>query len=61
MQRWIDVGFTPAQAELLDDLVTKDFLREQFALHKRSMLMWMLVMQAPTYAALAYLLMKLGV
>ena len=60
MQRWIDVGFTPAQAELPNDLVTKDFLHDQFVRHKRDMLMWMLVMQAPTYAALIVILMKLG-
>ena len=64
MQRWIDVGFTPAQAELLSELVTRDYLderlRSEFGLHKRSLLMWMLVMQAPTYAALIYILMKLG-
>ena len=61
MQRWIDVGFTSAQAELLNDLVTKDYLHEEFVRHKRSMLLWQLVMQAPVYAALIYIAMKLGV
>lgn len=28
MERWLAVGFTQAQAELLDQLVTKDYLRE---------------------------------
>jgi hypothetical protein len=28
---------------------------------KRGMLLWMLVMQAPTYAGLIYLMMKVGV
>lgn len=64
MQRWIDVGFTPSQAELLSQLVTRDYfdqrLREEFMLHKRSMLLWIVAMQAPTYAALIYIAMKLG-
>jgi hypothetical protein len=64
MQRWVDVGFTPAQAELLSELVTRKYLDErlrlEFGLHKRSMLMWMLVMQAPMYAALIAILMKLS-
>jgi len=60
MQRWIDVGFTTAQAELLSELVTKDYLHEELRRFKRSMLLWMVAMQAPTYAALIYLLMKVG-
>jgi hypothetical protein len=61
MQRWIDVGFTPAQAELLAELVTKEYLHEELRRLKRGMLLWMLVMQAPTYAGLIYLMMKVGV
>jgi hypothetical protein len=119
MQRWTEVGFASAQAELLSQLVTRDYfdqrlnqfdqrlnqfdqrldrfeqrlddfgqrlddfvtrdqldqrlgrfvtrdyldqrLRDEFGLHKRGMLMWMVGMQAPVYAALIYILMKLGV
>jgi hypothetical protein len=79
MQRWIDVGFTPGQAELLSTLVTRDYLDERLTelridmrselrselqtelrLHKRGMLAWMIAMQAPVYAALIYIVMKLG-
>jgi len=77
MQHWVDVGFTSAQAELLSQLVTKEYLdqrlggfvtmeyldqrlREEFARHKRSMLLWNLAMQAPVYATLIYLAMRLG-
>ena len=46
--------------DLTSELVTKDFLHEEFQRFKRSMLWWMLAMQAPTYAALIYLLIKVG-
>jgi len=59
------VGFTSAQAELLSELVTRDYLdqrlREEFARHRRSMLLWVVAMMAPNYAALIYIMMKLGV
>ena len=65
MQRWMEVGFTEAQAALLSELVTKDYLREylhaEFRRFKRDMLRWMLVMQAPVYAALIIIFLRLGV
>jgi hypothetical protein len=60
MQRWIDVGFTPAQAELLSELVTRDYLREEFRRFKREILFWMVGMFMPVYATLIYLLFKVG-
>ena len=48
-----------------DQLVTRGFLRtylrEELRHFKRDMLRWMLVMHAPTYAALICLFIKLGV
>jgi hypothetical protein len=61
MQRWIDVGFTSAQAELLSELVTREYLHEELSRFKRSILLWVLAMQAPTYAILIYVSMKLGI
>jgi hypothetical protein len=44
--------------------LTRDYvelrLREEFLRHKRSMLLWLLVMHAPTYAALIYLSIRIG-
>ena len=51
-----------------DQLVTRGFLRtyvheeltRELARSKRSILLWILAMQAPIYAALIYLTMKAG-
>jgi hypothetical protein len=64
MQRWAGVGFTSVQAELLAELVTRDYLdmrlREEFQRFKRSMVLWIVVMLAPVYATLIYVVMRLG-
>jgi hypothetical protein len=72
VQRLTDAGFTDRQARAILDaieqstgqLVTRDYLdlrlREEFQRYKRSMLLWMLAMQAPTYAALIYVILKIG-
>jgi hypothetical protein len=61
MQRWTEVGFTEAQSERLDDLVTKDYLREEFLRFKREIVVWVVGVKAPVYAALIYLVLKLGI
>ena len=61
MQRWMEVGFMEPQAALLSELVTRDYLHEEFRRFKRDMLRWLLVMQAPLYAGLIVIFLKIGV
>jgi hypothetical protein len=72
LARLLDAGFTEQQAGAIlevierarDQHVTRDYLdlrlRDEFQRFKRSILLWILAMQAPTYAALIYLLLKVG-
>ena len=68
LQRLRTAGFTDEQARAIidaiehasHDLVTRDYLHEEFQRFKRSILLWVLAMQAPVYAALIYMLLRMG-
>jgi hypothetical protein len=60
MPRWLDVGFSEAQAELLDQLVTRDDLRQELQHFTREMLLWVVGMLSPLYASMIYVMIKLG-
>ncbi len=70
LRHLVDSGFTAAQARAILDVliesgvVTRDYLdlrlRTELGKCKRDMLLWMLVMQAPVYAALIWLLARAG-
>ena len=72
LARLLDAGFTEPQAAAIleviegatQQFVTRDYLdlrlREEFQRFKRSILFWVLAMLAPVYAALIYLLIKVG-
>jgi hypothetical protein len=70
LRHLVDSGFTAAQARAMLDVliesgvVTRDYLdlrlRTELGKCKRDMLLWMLVMRAPVYAALIWLLARAG-
>ena len=68
LERLRAAGFTDEQARAIletvehatHELVTRDYLHEEFQRFKRSILLWMLAMQAPIYAALIYILIRIG-
>jgi hypothetical protein len=72
LQRLLQGGFSDTQAAAILDvvrsaaatLVTREYfdqrLRQELQRQKRSVLLWTLVMQAPVYAALIYLTMKVS-